>query len=578
MGIHFIKGTDASKVDKVTGVTEDNIWVSDGAGGLKDSSLAVADIGDSLPVATITQAQDPTNSTTVLSPERGHELVAPIANPKALSQGIHLTAASSGSNGIQVADNTDINFGTGDFTLVWIGSLPDWTPSENVSLIAKWENSVFTGFGLTIKTTGALMCFLNENIESTTTPSISNGIISSICAVVRRETPLLAGSVTFYVNGAQLGDVVTLPIDASPSAINNLETLHICGNDVAKRFASTTLAAYVYNYALSADQVLDLYRNGVAFADKDGSMTPVYESDFSAGVDSWGATQGTVTGNIDGIGGEDDCLRFYASADTGTHDPYSGVILSSYVGKNVRIAGKVFIANSGGSTYLDGVKIILGLSTDSGGQVVTTVGAWVDFSFEQLVPSAYTRVYAWVRKSGSYSFTGANTATDDVLYFKNVTATPIGTTLRLEPENIQPTPGQWLDAANGHHALMPAAGATLIRPKDTFRYQNVLTWTASSAAQPIAGITQDPVITSDHVITKIYTRPTELTSVQNITIGDESDPDRYMAAASPGSLNSVTPQTPTATPSPDGTNYQLLVTPAGAATMTVEVIIEGIII
>jgi hypothetical protein len=40
-------------------------------------------------------------------------------------QVVNMTAAASGSTGITVADNNNIDFGTGNFTLVWRGSLPD---------------------------------------------------------------------------------------------------------------------------------------------------------------------------------------------------------------------------------------------------------------------------------------------------------------------------------------------------------------------------------------------------------------------------------------------------------------------
>jgi len=40
------------------------------------------------------------------------------ANPKAPSQGVNMTAAASGSSGITVGDDSNIDFGTGNFTLV----------------------------------------------------------------------------------------------------------------------------------------------------------------------------------------------------------------------------------------------------------------------------------------------------------------------------------------------------------------------------------------------------------------------------------------------------------------------------
>src|SRR5690606_34958366 len=67
--------------------------------------------------------------------------VAVFTNPKAFSQAIHLTPAASGSRGIMVADNPQVNFGTGDFTLYWLGSLPDWTEAGPKHLITKRQTS-----------------------------------------------------------------------------------------------------------------------------------------------------------------------------------------------------------------------------------------------------------------------------------------------------------------------------------------------------------------------------------------------------------------------------------------------------
>jgi len=40
-------------------------------------------------------------------------------NPKAPSQAVDMTVAASGSSGIMVADNDNIDFGMDNFTLVW---------------------------------------------------------------------------------------------------------------------------------------------------------------------------------------------------------------------------------------------------------------------------------------------------------------------------------------------------------------------------------------------------------------------------------------------------------------------------
>jgi hypothetical protein len=74
--------------------------------------------------------------------------------------------------------------------------------------------------------------------------------------------------------------------------------------------------AYLLNYDVGADEALRLSR-GEPFRGVDlrgGSMVATYASNFSSGVDGWAQNTGNAnlvaTGNIDGIDGEDDVLRF----------------------------------------------------------------------------------------------------------------------------------------------------------------------------------------------------------------------------------------------------------------------------
>ena len=62
-----------------------------------------------------------------------------IKNPLAHAQGIKMTYAASGSGGIVVADNAHTDLGTGNFTVVFIGSLLDWTPSVTSYLFEKYK-------------------------------------------------------------------------------------------------------------------------------------------------------------------------------------------------------------------------------------------------------------------------------------------------------------------------------------------------------------------------------------------------------------------------------------------------------
>jgi hypothetical protein len=409
--------------------------------------------------------------------------LAPVANPKAMSQAINMTAASSGSNGIKVLNDDNINFGTGDFTLVWDGIVFDYTQDPVFWFTV---NSDYFIFGI-LESGGEYFFYfrirvgLNNNYRTATVPiSLANGNGVKLVASYQRESASSDGLLAFYVDSL-LHEAITVSAQEPPSVVTG-GSWYVSGSSLERR-ASTIQAAILYNRALDATDVAYLYKNGIDPADMWGSQTAL--------------TSGTLE-----------------------------------IGKN----------------YI--------IDTFETGDDFTNVGAasnedGVEFTATDTAPTTWTN-------GSSLRNTGATAA--------------------YLPENIQPVPGQWLDASsNKLHALMPAAGCTLMRPENTFRYEYILTWTASAAAQPICGSTQDPVITDNHFIERIITENQEGTNLQNVSIGDESDGARYMASATPGTLNTPTKQT-VAAATPDGTNYQLLATPAATATMTVKFIIEGIIL
>ena len=120
--------------------------------------------------------------------------------------------------------------------------------------------------------------------------------------------------------------------------------------------------------------------------------------------------------------------------------------------------------------------------------------------------------------------------------------------------------------------MQPATGSSLTRRKKDFEYRWTNTWTASSAAQYVGGLNQ-AVLSADHFITDVITQATVTTDVENLTLGDGSDADRFVTAFAP----SATRTKQTIAAQNDGTNLKLVYTPAAEATMTVETIIRGFI-
>ncbi len=375
--------------------------------------------------------------------------VTETVNTKMPSQAVELTAASTGSTGIVVADNDNIDFGTGDFTLVWRGSLPDWISGSGMYIMMRSDN----GFSVAISTAGYIQCYFADAGASynSVANTFIDGTVHEIVVSVDNGT-----SIAYYVDGKQLGSSVAIPsID-----VDSGTSLYISGTN-AIRTASRTEAVYTYNRALSADEVADLYKNGPKYEDKWGSQTAVYESDFSANEDGWTGTRTTVTGNIDGIDGEDDCLRITCNSDDNSHLANLTSTMQSY--KKYRLKFKYYIPST--NSNVDGFYML-----SSGGYAFTpnpgahsTLDSWTSINIDVLNLDPINNRGLRASLVDGSSLTFADAGADDVIYIKDVEITPIGATLALQPENIQTD--KWYDSStNGLTASYPTAGESLVRP------------------------------------------------------------------------------------------------------------------
>lgn len=487
-------------------------------------------------------------------------------NPLMYSQGINMTYAASGSSGIQVADNDNVDFGTGDFTLVWKGIIPDYTPYADTELMQKSDGT--NGWVLQVDTTGVLQVILNTTTySSTVAPIIPNGTGHKIIVVITRETASVAGSIVFYVDGVILGTPVVIAAGA-PTTVTNAVSMYVMGTS-AKRSEGVCYHSSVFNRALSAADVLDLYRNGINFADKWGSQTAVYTSDFSAGVDGWTAFQGAVAGNIDSIGGEGDWLRFTCNNMTGIHLARK-TTPSLVVGKKYRLSFKYFIPSandvmtsisvySGAGTYL----IVPGAS-------LSVIDTATIFTFKFTCQEAgLLSVYGLA--GGPFTDAGG----DDVFYIKDFAVTEIGATLALEPEGIQPAPGQWLDSStNKIHAMQPAAGSSLVRSKREFEIRWTNTWAGTHEAQYIGGINQAILPPGCYITSYVYVIAG--TTIEDVIIGDGSDTDRWVTITT--GLAAGTGEFTLANKISDGTNYKVVIDPDSNFTGSITSIIKGVIL
>ncbi|MCD6330233.1 MAG: hypothetical protein J7M10_07820 [Candidatus Cloacimonetes bacterium] len=460
-------------------------------------------------------------------------------NPLALSQGVTLTAASSGSNGIQVANNDDINFGTGDFTLCWIGSLPDWTPDANVKIFNTGAASPF--LEAFVHTSGSIRLRLNNIIFSSVNLNmlLADALATIVFSISVEDIETV---INFYINGI-LFDTIS---DTNVGSTDNSEPLYICGAS-AVRFASTTQAAYTYNYALDADQVKDLYENGVALSDRDGSMTELGNGAWQNGYSpaSW---ENFTSANYDNFVASnslaDDEIRIIIPIDM------------LKIGKKYQI---VFIPTNIKDVTLDYIHQSTSAYVGEG-----EISRNINISSAVKQSLIFTATYAATHIMFIMSpLAGGEFSISDFSIIQ------LGTTLRLEPENIQLSPGQWLDAAHSNHAKLPAKGATLTRPQSDGIINWVNTWAASSAGQYIGGINEN-IFPADNIRIEWISYQATATGV-NITMGDQTDTDRYVeSVALEDELDVSSP----AHRNHDGTNLKLVITPSGTFTGSITTTIK----
>ncbi len=373
------------------------------------------------------------------------------------NQAVNMTAAASGSSGIVIADNDNIDFGTGNFTLVWRGGLPDWTPSSELPLMWKYASSL--GFPLYIMGDGKFdLTFYGAtgtvSRYSTAGSNFIDGTIHEIVAVIIKESVTVNGSITFYTDGVQLGNAVVITKNTI-GTIANTGNLYVLG-DTASRTAGTCSFAATYNRALSAAEVLDLYRNGIAFADKWGSQNSIVNETVWTGATGatpptgWTLnTPGTFTifDSGDGIP-YNYCLKIAHNGTNTNPDIYKLFVVTP--GKKYRVAAYFKHGSSSSGGTISFGSTVNGTNYANWTSLVDA--SWTKYSIEvtAITDTMCVRCYVVTSTSGQYDL------------FDEISVYEIGCTLALEPEGIQNN--LWYDSSsNALNASYPATGWSLTR-------------------------------------------------------------------------------------------------------------------
>lgn len=438
-------------------------------------------------VTTSVTAADNTSSTAIATTAFAKSQDAVLARDP--DQGVALTAAASGSSGITVADDDNIDFATGNFSMVWKGSLTDWTRVS--TLLNKYENDSnrvilevnADGTFSAIAMAGGVTIF---NKASTIANTLTDNTCHEIRADIVRETLTVAGSVTFYVDGALFGSSVTIAT-ASTASISNAGTLYILG-DNATRTAGTVTHAYLGNFAPTAAEVLDMYRNGPPESLKWGSQTSLITGNDStfAGAGNWVNDTFTTWDVNSTVAGK----AYGLLSGAGTQG-WAYLANKMVVGKRYR--GVIKARLNAGSA--------IALRCGNVGGAATEYFTFTPTGTEGVYTGEFSPTVTANLQVGCYGVSANSSAYE----FDDITLVEIGLTACYLPEGIQSD--KWYDASsNSLTANYPTTGWTLTRPKSK---QDAPTAETTAVTLTIAKLLTG-VITATHAAgaTQAYTLPT----------------------------------------------------------------------
>jgi hypothetical protein len=460
-------------------------------------------------------------------------------NPLTQAVRVAMTAAASASNGMQALDNANLRFGLGDFTLHWDGVTSGTTANAHlISKIGTYSYELLqppTGL-LRLSILGSLSGGVAANIESTV---VNTKADAKFTATYTRGSP--NDTVTFYVDGAQLGAAVTTP---TKGLIDPETALNISGRSSGLRENTQTRQAIIYNRALSAAEVLSLCVSGPALADIEASQVGLVTGDnstFASDTGFWVRAGGTITIS----GGA--CVF---SSSTDAHSLSRSGLVSANKRYRVQYTIKNYV--SGGVRTSYGLALI--------GATRSANGTYVE---EVTVPAT---------GNGAFYIFGESAAST-TLELDDIEITQIGITGQWNAKDAQSNTGQIFDSSgNKNHALLPAAGATIIgRPtsqQQQVRWTNA--WDGTNELQYIGGVNQ-AILPANAYIESIIGTVSGATP-HDIIIGDGSDTDRYVTITT--GLAAGTTSFTLANRTTDGTNLKLTVDPDTNATMSIAWVIS----
>ena len=327
---------------------------------------------------------------------------------------------------------TGQNIGTGDFSLWFRFRVPTVQPSVGGQGVGILSPSSTGGgnraFGVRLATTTLNITSRDGTGVTNRNAGITNFWTNFAGQVVDLVLTRSGATLKVYINGTDTSYSDTGSGSWSDTVTSTF--LNVGVFDASDIFTGRIYRSVVFNRALSATDVTELITVGVNPADQWGTQTAAYTSDFSVNADSWSQNIGnallTATGNIDGISGVNDTLRF-SNTDTVSVGFQVRRTTTLVTTKRYRVSFDYF-AETGSGLQFFGFGFF-GTRYDAGSSAVVENAWQTGVSLEAVIPQTQLPISSFTTSTGTVvsSFVAAKN-----VYFKNIVATRIGAIVDLD--------------------------------------------------------------------------------------------------------------------------------------------------
>lgn len=320
---------------------------------------------------------------------------------------------------ISCGNSADVNITTNDFSILFEATLLTDTSG---GYYVGHKGSGSSGYSFYNNASGSVHCLIYDDAQLTFsnnfTPTV--GVPFSFALTADRD-----GDAVSYGNG-KITDIQD--ITGYQGSLTANQDLRLGSYSAPSDYINMRMGRCLqFNLVLTQAEIQALYSGADVLEKYRGaSQTAIYESDFSAGEDGWAAGKGTAAGNIDGIGGQDNNLRFTCDTQSGAHYVYDD---RGTNGKQHRITLDYYIPS--GQSNIDGIQLYFGTGIVTS-DIYDTLDAWTSITFEAFKDTVSIFIHGM--DSGAIGF--QDVGGDDIFYIRNISVTQIGYVLDLNSSGV----------------------------------------------------------------------------------------------------------------------------------------------